>query len=693
MTRVLLLGMVPLYVTGKSQVALGRNEADGHAFLRNGGGRTLQAVGECGEDFAGVRSSGGTGKVCCVEECGQCGGDGCAEFGKDLGLTQNECCTTAIEESGVMCSDTMEAPCVIEVNIGECGEDFAGVRSSGGTGKVCCVEECGQCGGDGCAEFRKDLGLTQNECCTTAIEESGVMCSDTMEAPCVIEVNSDDDEAEEMGMMDRYEFVRCGEGVPDDFQDGQFSIKRVGGPEELSECYQECLENGDWYFAVWGDSGFWCACGNSLDFFDADYEEGTCDVQCADNEDEICGGETSYSLYEILEPNELPKCSGGIVGVEAASGNVCCNYRCGTCGGDRCGGNGGCCEHSIQEDGILCSESGTAPCIFVVVDPTPAPTDEPDETPAPTVVTDETPAPTVVTDETPVPTVVTDETPAPTVVTDETPVPTVVTDETLAPTVVTDETPAPTVVADETPAPTVVTDETPAPTVVADETPAPTVVTVLTPSVVTPVGTPAPEQIKNYDFIRCSLDITEDADQGAFSFQQRGGNLNLENCYEECVKKEGALYFAVWGDLRYCGCGESEAFLDATDKPDGECDLPCPGDNTETCGGEASYELYEILDYPATPAPSELPKCSGGIVGVEAASGNVCCNYRCGTCGGDRCGGNGGCCEHSIQEDGILCSESGTAPCIFVVVDPTPAPTDEPDETPAPTDEADDDSE
>lgn len=74
----------------------------------------LHAASECGVDFPGVISSGGKGNICCVEECGVCGGVGCADFAKELGYSKEHCCTSAIKESDVMCSDSMAAPCVIK---------------------------------------------------------------------------------------------------------------------------------------------------------------------------------------------------------------------------------------------------------------------------------------------------------------------------------------------------------------------------------------------------------------------------------------------------------------------------------------------------------------------------------------------------------------------------------------------------
>ena len=44
-----------------------------------------------------------------------------------------------------------------------------------------------------------------------------------------------------------------------------------------------------------------------------------------------------------------------------------------------------------------------------------------------------------------------------------------------------------------------------------------------------------------------------------------------------------------------CGCGEDPSFL-ASDKADGVCDEPCPGDNVQTCGGALAYDLFELMD-------------------------------------------------------------------------------------------------
>lgn len=59
--------------------------------------------------------------------------------------------------------------------------------------------------------------------------------------------------------------------------------------------------------------------------------------------------------------------------------------------------------------------------------------------------------------------------------------------------------------------------------------------------------------------------------------------------------------------------------------------------------------------------------CSNDVAGIENAG--ICCPEACGACGGSGCrnlpGGQGDCCTSYIASNGVLCSESETAPCII----------------------------
>ncbi|CAN0522881.1 unnamed protein product, partial [Ectocarpus sp. 12 AP-2014] len=62
----------------------------------------------------------------------------------------------------------------------KCSFGIYGVESD--NGRVCCVAECGACGGVGCSRFSPDLGA--DDCCVTDILLDGEACSATGTAPC-----------------------------------------------------------------------------------------------------------------------------------------------------------------------------------------------------------------------------------------------------------------------------------------------------------------------------------------------------------------------------------------------------------------------------------------------------------------------------------------------------------------------------
>ena len=129
------------------------------------------------------------GNYCCPSECGECGGPGC---GSRPG-GGSDCCGTSIRDSGLFC-DFNDAPCIIHPNFQEdppipndhdpipdpnC--EF-GIAATGVNDNVCCVEECGTCGGPGCTDRSLETGFP---CCGGAIYTSGISC-DEYGAPCLI---------------------------------------------------------------------------------------------------------------------------------------------------------------------------------------------------------------------------------------------------------------------------------------------------------------------------------------------------------------------------------------------------------------------------------------------------------------------------------------------------------------------------
>ena len=63
-----------------------------------------------------------------------------------------------------------------------CSNGLDGVETSG----VCCVAECGTCGGSGCGSRAQAAGLTAADCCVGRITDENVYCDDSEVAPCII---------------------------------------------------------------------------------------------------------------------------------------------------------------------------------------------------------------------------------------------------------------------------------------------------------------------------------------------------------------------------------------------------------------------------------------------------------------------------------------------------------------------------
>ena len=64
-----------------------------------------------------------------------------------------------------------------------------------------------------------------------------------------------------------------------------------------------------------------------------------------------------------------------------------------------------------------------------------------------------------------------------------------------------------------------------------------------------------------------------------------------------------------------------------------------------------------------------MSTCKNGLPGVPSAGGGICCAPECDKCGGSDCSaqdaGGENCCVDPIEMSGILCSESGAAPCLI----------------------------
>lgn len=74
----------------------------------------------------------------------------------------------------------------------------------------------------------------------------------------------------------------------------------------------------------------------------------------------------TVARFPLRIPRPAQTCSNGLAGYEAS--DVCCSVSCGHCGdpggSSLDGGNDSCCTANILDSGVLCSDSGAAPCII-----------------------------------------------------------------------------------------------------------------------------------------------------------------------------------------------------------------------------------------------------------------------------------------------------------------------------------------
>jgi hypothetical protein len=185
-------------------------------------------------------------------------------------------------------------------------------------GSACCPAACGECGGEGCSQRP---GGTAN-CCSGAINDSGVLCSGSA-PPCIVV---------------QPQVVPPPQAVPTTDPTCETGILRNGAC-----CEASCGECG----------GVGCS-----------QRPGGTDSCCtgAINASNVfCTGATPPCIVTQLTPNADPLCETGIL-----SGTACCPAICGGCGGAGCsnlpGGAANCCTGAINDSGVLCSGS-LPPCI------------------------------------------------------------------------------------------------------------------------------------------------------------------------------------------------------------------------------------------------------------------------------------------------------------------------------------------
>ncbi|CAM9219746.1 unnamed protein product [Scytosiphon promiscuus] len=159
-------------------------------------------VSRCSNGMEGID---GNGVLCCPIGCQQCGGAGCTSSGAAAGLGGDSCCRQGVIASGVLCRESGSAPCIIEEGSAASPEDMIqrqpttqaqaaatqtcsnGIEGIDGNGVVCCPIGCTQCGGADCALLGAATDLGSESCCLEDITASGILCSESGSAPCIID--------------------------------------------------------------------------------------------------------------------------------------------------------------------------------------------------------------------------------------------------------------------------------------------------------------------------------------------------------------------------------------------------------------------------------------------------------------------------------------------------------------------------
>ncbi|CAM9864281.1 unnamed protein product [Pylaiella littoralis] len=321
-------------------------------------------------------------EVCCVLECGQCGGSGCSTV---VGFTGDQCCTANIEANGPLCSETDAAPCYMgdalpvltpveteepvvvpgPVEASPCSNGLPGY----GNKNICCVEGCGQCGGSGCSTV---AGFTAEECCTASIEAGGVLCSDSGAAPCIIDEDTAVPAPAPVAETPLATMAPVAPPMaPPTMPETMAPMAPPTMPETMAPMAPPTMPETMAPVAP-------PMAPPTMPETMAPVAPPMAPPTMPETMAPMAAPTAAPTMPEpvappMAAPVAAPMDSEGMTFVCAgdagvARGGFCCEASCGTCGGSGCGdrGNGkeSCCTKSIEEAGKLCSDTMMAPCVM-----------------------------------------------------------------------------------------------------------------------------------------------------------------------------------------------------------------------------------------------------------------------------------------------------------------------------------------
>jgi len=125
-----------------------------------------------------------------------------------------------------------------------------------------------------------------------------------------------------------------------------------------------------------------------------------------------------------------------------------------------------------------------------------------------------------------------------------------------------------------------------------------------------PTPTPSsPSVVGTWDFVGC---LGSSSSFPTFTLSDTDASMTIEICVSACQVSD-YTYAGLY--LQSCYCANSVS--GTTDVSDGSCDLPCPGDPDESCGGQNRGASNNILldvyeNSPSTTTSSSATSTSSG---------------------------------------------------------------------------------
>lgn len=119
----------------------------------------------------------------------------------------------------------------------------------------------------------------------------------------------------------------------------------------------------------------------------------------------------------------------------------------------------------------------------------------------------------------------------------------------------------------------------------------------------------------------CYMDGVEGHMGGALIYRsgQNQYNMTVEKCVAECkgngFRYAGLKYYGV------CYCGSTVGGIQL---PDSQCNYPCTGDKTETCGSDNAFSIWQDPTFKLTNLGGVVTQLQGTVQSIAGYKPNGC---------------------------------------------------------------------